>query len=141
MRALPLLASRTAVLFVAAASAALVAGCTSEAEPARASRTADQCFRPDMVRSFRAVGNDQVYVTVGSRNVYALDTAGACPDVDWSLRIGIRPRGGGGSWVCQGGDAELVVPRPGGGVDSCPVTNVRRLGEAEVQAWRESRDR
>jgi hypothetical protein len=40
----------------------------------------------------------------------------------------------GSSFVCQGFDAELVVPNPGLGPQRCLVSSVRRLTDAEVKA-------
>ena len=98
-----------------------------------------QCFLPSQVNGFHAADDETVYVTLGARRVFRLDIVGTCPDVDWSQQIGIRSRGG-GSWICGGLDAELIVPSPSG-VQRCPVTNVRQLSEQEVAAYRESRRR
>jgi hypothetical protein len=98
-----------------------------------------QCFLPRQVSGFNAETRDTVFVTVGTRSIYQLDIVGVCPEVDWSQRIGIRSRGG-GSWVCHGLDAELIVPSPTG-VQTCPVTNVRQLAPEEARAYRERRRR
>jgi hypothetical protein len=126
---------RTACL---AAAIALLSGCaeTAAEEGAMAQVEGRQCFLPRQVSGFNSDDDDRVYVTVGVRDVYALDIVGACPDVDWSQRIGIRSRGS--SFICQGLDAELVVPSPTG-TQSCAVTGVRKLGDAEVEAYRERR--
>ena len=116
----------------------LLAGCTETAATQTASARSEgrqQCFLPAQVNGFKAENDDLVYVTVGTRQIYQLEIVGTCPEVDWSQRIGIRSRGG-GSWVCHGLDAELIVPSPTG-VQTCPVTRVRQLSEEEVRAYRE----
>jgi len=121
---------------------ALAAGaCTARdgADMAAAQAGDRQCFLPRQVSGFSSVDDETVHVTVGANNVYALEVVGVCPDIDWSQRIGIRARGGGSTWVCQGLDAEIIVPSPSG-TQTCPVTAVRRLSDAEVQAWRDRDD-
>jgi hypothetical protein len=99
--------------------------------------TGQQCFLPSQVNGFNAVNSDTVRVSVSVNTIYELGIVGTCPDIDWTQRIGIRSTGG-GSWVCRGQDAELIVPSPMG-VQRCPVTSVRRLSPAEVQAARAKR--
>ena len=96
-----------------------------------------QCFLPQQVNNFDAVDNNTIYVTVGTEDMFRMDIVGTCPDVDWSQQIGIASRGG-GSWVCGGLDADIIVPSPTG-TQRCPVTNITKLTEAEVQARRETR--
>lgn len=97
-----------------------------------------ECFFVHEVRSFSSNDDRRVYVRTGRDEVFELQTIG-CPDVDWSVQIGIAPRGGGSS-VCSGYDAELIVPDRPTGRRTCPVTNVRRLSAAELAALPE-RDR
>jgi hypothetical protein len=115
---------------------ALAAGWSSAAPQGKSgARTSGrQCFLPRQVSGFEPVDEDTVNVTVGARTVYQLELFGICRDVNWSHRIGIRSTHG-GSWVCQGMDAELLVPGPTG-VDRCQVSSVRRLSDAEVEALR-----
>ena len=73
-------------------------------------------------------------VTVGANRNYLLDILGTCPDIDWSLRIGLRSTSG-SNWVCQGQDAELLVPGSTM-IDRCPVLGVRALTLDEARALR-----
>ena len=52
--------------------------------------------------------------------------------VDWSFRVALRTTGG-SSWICQGADAEIIVPSPNGR-QRCLVSDVRPLTPAEVAA-------
>ena len=128
-------------LLLVLASLSLLSACADAAasQPSGTRTAARQCFLPRTVNGFNAIDRDTVYVTTGPRSIYRLEIIGVCPDIDWSQRIGIRSTGG-GSWVCQGMDAELIVPGPTG-VDRCPVTSVRKLSEAEVEAERAARRR
>lgn len=125
---------------IAFAGLALAAACAPG--PAPAAHRADgprECFFVSEVRSFASSDDRRVYVDTGSNEVFELQTFG-CSNVDWSNQIGIRATTGGGSSVCSGMDAELIVPDLPGGRTTCPVTGVRRLSDAEVAAL-DARDR
>jgi hypothetical protein len=96
-----------------------------------------QCFLASQVRGFDPVDDDTVDVEIGRRDVFRLELTGICRDVQWATAVGIRARGG-GSWVCRGMDAELIVPAITG-VDRCLVTGVRKLSIEELAAKREAR--
>ena len=118
---------------------ALVAACADTASPSSAASAAgaQQCFRPAQVNGFNPQGDDVVYLRVGASDIYRAEILGTCTDIDFAQRVAIRSRGG-GSWICQGMDAEFIVPGPGR-VESCPITSLRKLSDAEVQAYRERR--
>ena len=124
----------------AAIASLAVAGCTADRPDMQTAQAGErQCFLPRQVSGFSSVDDNSIHVTVGVNNVYRLELIGVCPDIDWSQQIGIRARGGAATWICQGLDAEIIVPSPSG-TQVCPVTGVRRLSEAEVQAWRDRDD-
>jgi hypothetical protein len=127
MRALPALILSLAMLTTSCAETTAGDGVTARSD-------GRQCFLPRQVNGFTARNDDRVFVNVGTRDIYELQIIGVCPDIDWSQRIGIRARGT--TWICDGLDAELIVPSPTG-TQRCPVTGVRRLSEAEVRAYRE----
>lgn len=125
---------------VPALGAGLVAAATAgqpEPAPSAPPRHPMRCFRAADVNGFSPRGDDRVDVRVGASRHYRLTLIGACPDVDWSFRVGIRATGG-GSWICQGADAEIIVPSPSG-IQNCLVGDVRQLNEAEIAAARHSR--
>ena len=95
------------------------------------------CFSARTVNGFRSVGRDAVDVRISRNREYRLTLAGYCPDVDWSLRVALRTRGG-SSYICAGLDAELLVPSPTG-LQRCQVTEVRRLAAEEIEAARRGR--
>ena len=129
-------------IFLGLSCAALAAtGCTRPAEPEAASAQTirRECFLAREANGFTPVGNDRVRVSAGPSRVFELQLTGTCVDVDWANRITLRPRAG-GSFVCEGYDAELFVPGPIG-VQRCAVTGVRRLSEEEMVEYRQGRRR
>ena len=95
------------------------------------------CFRSEDVNGFTVVDDRTVDVTITPKNVYRLTLFAPSPDIDWSLRIGIDSRGR--SWVCQGYDAEIVVPGDIVGLRRYPVTEVRKLTPEEIKAPRKKK--
>jgi len=121
---------------VPAIGAALVVAWATAGAPAAApvQRPAPRCFLASNVNGFTPRGNDIVDVHVGVNRDYRLTLAGVCPEVDWSFRVALRTTGG-SSWICQGADAEIIVPSPTGR-QRCLVTDVRPLTAAEAAAAR-----
>jgi len=93
-----------------------------------------QCFTAGQVNSFHPIDRNTVLVRTGASTYYQLDILGTCPEINWTARVGIRATGG--SWICRGQDAELIVPNPGRGFDRCPVLGVRLLTPDEAKAAR-----
>lgn len=104
------------------------------AGPALAADTAKKpersCFLPSQVDGFNAVDDQTVDVSVGPRTVYRLTLFARSPDIDWTQRIGIEAHGG--SWICQGMDATIIVPGDIG-LRRYPVTAVRKLTPEEIR--------
>jgi hypothetical protein len=125
-------------LLIAATGLVVAAGLGGR-EPADAAPRAERrdCFPARDVNGFSPVDRDRVDIRVGANRHYRLDLTGYCPDVDWSFRIALRTRGG-SSWICQGMDAELIVPSPTG-TERCLVSAVTRLTPEEVEEARRRR--
>ena len=119
-----------------AAVAATISGCTANhasGAQAAAGRSGRQCFTAGQVNSFHPIDQNTILVRTGSSTYYRLDILGTCPEIDWTARVGIRSTGG-GSWICRGQDAEIVVPNPNRGFDRCPVLGVQLLTPEEAKA-------
>ena len=124
-----------ASLTIIATAASLLTACSAYNEPQRLSgATGRQCFRAGEVNGFWGATDNSVLVRTGVNNVYQLQLSGMCQNVDWANRIALRSTGG-GSWICQGMDAELLIPSPIG-PDRCLVTDVRKLSPEEARAAR-----
>lgn len=127
---------RSAILISAAA--ALVAACAPTAGPDGPASSASQCFFADEANGFNPIDRRTIEVSVGTNETWELEVAGPCPDVDWSTQIGLVSRGT--NRICDGFDAELVVPDTlSGGTRRCFVSDVRRLSDDEVAARRAAR--
>jgi hypothetical protein len=125
------------VLTRSAAAAALLVmlstGGSSQAAdpPATAKAAARHCFWTRDVNNFSALDDRTVNIRVGLKDIYSLDLFGACPDIDWTQKIGIESRGG--SSICTGFDATLIVPSTIG-TQRCTVRNIRKLTPEEIAA-------
>jgi len=106
------------------------AGGAGQTATARAT-SGPACFRPDDVNGFTAVDDRTVIVRVGVNRVFQMQLMGTCPDVDWSMRLGLQSTAS--SWICQGLDATVIAPTPIG-PQRCPVTAIRQLSPQEVAA-------
>lgn len=116
-----------------AALIASLAACTANQPPAsQATAGTGRCFNASTINDFHALDRYRIIVTAGVSHHYLLDILGTCPEIDWSLRIGLRSTSG-SSWVCQGQDAELLVPSATG-IDRCPVLGVRPISVDEAKA-------
>lgn len=118
------------------ALAAAVSACTANPAPdaqAAAGTSGRQCFTAGQVNSFHPIDQNTILVRTGASTYYQLDILGTCPEINWTARVGIRSTGG-GSWICRGQDAEIIVPNPNRGFDRCPVLGVRLLDPEEAKA-------
>ena|SRR5436305_884575 len=113
---------------------AALAGCAAQpaATATSAPRPGGQCFLASQVNSFTPTKEGFVDVRAGASRYFRLDLGGGCPNVDWSMRVGIRSVGG-GSWICEGYDAELIVPDPAG-AERCPISKVTMISQAQFLA-------
>lgn len=130
-----------------ALSAALAACAPVDEDAAGASTAAAapegrDCFFARSVSGYRDApdaenGAEQIYVDVGARDTYLFETFGACPELDFSWRIGLRDRGIG--QICRGIDVDLVIPDPTFGTRTCPVRMIRKVADGE-EGSRRARD-
>ena len=122
--------SSASMLTAAAAAATLLiaAGPAAAAEP-RA------CFFSNELSNWREVGDRQVNLRVGVRDVYELKLLAPCQDLRYAESIGIETRGGSSS-ICSGLDVNLIVPSsvthsiP----QRCMATSLRKLSKDEARA-------
>jgi hypothetical protein len=118
---------------VLAACAPMSGDATQTASEARAER---QCFNISQVDNFRQGRISEVYLKVGRSDVYRLDAAGGCNDLDFAYRLAILPDGAGlsGSRLCTDDWARLVVPGSTTPASVCRVRVSKRLTTEEVAA-------
>lgn len=117
-----------AICMVLAAAPAVAAAQADK--PQHAAKAERSCFRAADVDGFNAVDKETVDVSV-RRDVYRLTLFAPSPDIDWTQRIGVEARGG--SWICTGADATIIVAESIG-VQRYPVTAIRKLSPEEIKA-------
>lgn len=121
-------------VLVAAALAALAAGCAPGQNPETASagaRAERQCFLPAQITNFRA-DRQTLYLRAGHSAVYELQTAGACLDIEDSMQLAVVPQQG-ASWLCVGDRADVVGRSPSTPAP-CRAFISRQLTDEEVAA-------
>ena len=125
-----------AQLSLCTAAAALVAACSAYNQPPQrvAGTSNHTCFLAGRVNGIWGATDDSVFVRTGVNDVYQLRLSGMCHNIDWANRIALRSTGG-GSWICSGYDAEILIPSPIG-PDRCLVTDVRKLSPEEAKVAR-----
>ena len=116
---------------LAAPLAALLMIGAASAEPAKKA-PARQCFWAREVDGFAAADDKTVNVRVGIHDVYQFEMFGRCNDVDWAQKIALVSQGG-SSLICQGLDAELIVPTTIG-PQRCQISKMRKLTPEEIAA-------
>jgi hypothetical protein len=123
------------LILVAVAIAPLIA-CNAQApDPApRALASNGQCFRASDVNGFAPSPNGFVDVRVGASRFYRLELGGGCPNVNWSMSVGVRSTSG-GAFICEGYDAELIVPDPSG-TQRCPISRISPISKEEYLSSR-----
>lgn len=122
-----------------AAAAVLTVSCAptaSTGDSAEAPSRSRQCFSTQQVNNFRQGRPDQVFLKVGSRDVYELNAAGGCRDLNFANRLAIVSDLGGmsGSRLCTDDWARVIVPGSTSAAEVCRVRITRKLTEAEVEA-------
>lgn len=134
-RASAWLAAAAAVGLAAIAGCAETAG-TSDPNSAGsqgAARTAPRCFRAADARNFRSVNATTVNLRVGRRDFYRIDLLGPCPDLNFSMRMGLRTSAG--SQVCTGSGIGTSIIVPGSrGPTRCAIRQITALSPEEVAA-------
>lgn len=120
------------------AAVALAAACAQSATGAPAATasgptSSHDCFSARNVSSFTPHGRDEIDIQAGARRYYRLTFAGVCENTNWARHVAVVARNG-GSFICQGFDAELIVNDPGSGPQRCLVNSVRRLSDEEARA-------
>jgi len=114
------------------ASCARVEGVGMAGDPPARAR---QCFSVRQVNNFEQGRPDQVFLRVGRSDVYELNAAGGCPDMDFAVQMALIPDGGMvGSRLCTDDWARIVVPGSTSQTSVCRVRVSRKLTAEEIEA-------
>lgn len=123
-----------AALAVLTASCAPVDDMGGPGESAGA-RPERQCFSPEQVRNFRQGRTGQLYLRANHDDVYELNTAGGCTDLDFAQQLAITADGGlAGSRICTGDWARITVPGSTSRLSTCRARVDRVLTADQVAA-------
>ena len=131
---------RSVTILIALMSSSVLAACApmsgDPTQTASSARPERQCFNVGQVNNFRPGRATEVYLKVGRSDVYRLDAAGGCNDLDFAHRLAILPDGAGlsGSRLCTDDWARLVVPGSTTPASVCRVRISERLTTEEVAA-------
>ena len=130
--------ARSALILIGLAGVGVAAACATQpmAAPHVAQSSGRQCFLARDVNGYTPVSDDAVDVKVGANRYFRLSLDGACPQSAFSRRVALRTTGG-GDWICQGLDAEVVVPFVAG-AQRCLVNDVQPISK---EAWLADRRR
>jgi len=121
---------RAALMLVGVGVIVAVAACTVQpiTQTAAAPARGRQCFLARQVNGYTPVSDQAVDVQVGANRYFRLSLDGFCPQSAFSRQVALRTTGG-GDWICQGLDAEIIVPFAGG-PQRCLVNDVHPIGKA-----------
>lgn len=123
--------NRLQTVLAAAAVFAGAAGAAAAQAPAAAAASGRQCFSPGQVTAVQPVGDKQVNIRVGNRDVYRIDLAQPCHQLRQPQRvITVRPLASGVS-VCSGADFVLAA-EVSGFSEQCAVSSITKLTPDQV---------
>jgi hypothetical protein len=120
------------IAILTAVSAASLAAAACAPTPGVSDGASRQCMFVSQVRSFSSGSEESVIVRAG-REAYELTAVGFCAEIDWANEVVIDTLGGGSS-LCVGDHADLIVRPLGGPAERCRVRVSRALTDAEVEA-------
>ena len=123
--------TKSALISIAVAGLTVAACSAQPGSPAvAAANSGRQCFLARQVNGYTSVSDQLVDVQVGANRYFRLSLDGSCPQSSFSRRVVLRTTGG-GDWICQGLDAEIIMPFAGG-PQRCLVRDVQPISKA---AW------
>jgi hypothetical protein len=96
---------------------------------------ARQCFNVNQVTNFRQGRGGELFIRVLRSDVYELNTAGGCFELDSAIQLALIPDGGlTGARLCTDDWARIVVPGSTANPGVCRVQVRRALTPQEVAA-------
>jgi hypothetical protein len=116
---------------------ALLAAATSVAAQPQSKPQAQprQCFRAMDWRGSRAAGPREIYIRVGTKDVFRLGFAQDCAGARFPGEVRISNLVTGGNDICSPVDLDITVAPAGSSMSSpCIVSDIAKLTSAEVAA-------
>lgn len=129
---------RASIAFLAAASVVGLNACAPSTESAdggsmAGGQTPRQCFDSDRLTNFTVDDTHTVYVEAANRDVYELQIAGGCNQLDSAFGLQITPSTGGSSRLCIG-EAANIRAGTTGTTGPCRARVSRMLTPEQVAA-------
>lgn len=118
-----------AILIPLALIAAGLSAASVQAQPARPARA---CFFQSQLNGWKEVGDRQVNIRVGVRDIYQIALDSPCWNLRWAERLALESRGS--SNICTGDTITVIVPDRTTGPDRCFGRVTRRLTPEEAAA-------
>lgn len=122
---------KTSLTLLALAAAAIAGQANAQTSPSKPSAPQRDCFYSRNIDGFTAVDDQTINIRVGVRDVYQLKLFSRSTDIRFADGVALVTRGG--SFICSGLDADIVVPGPAG-PQRYPVTSIHRLTPDEFAA-------
>lgn len=96
---------------------------------------ARQCFNVNQVTNFRQGRGGELFIRVLRSDVYELNTAGGCFELDSAIQLALIPDGGTvGTRLCTDDWARVVVPGSTAPTTVCRVRISRKLTAEQIAA-------
>jgi Family of unknown function (DUF6491) len=124
-------------LVVSTAAALSLSACAPAATTAAAAEgktSTARCFRTDNIRNFRVDRQSDLYIRSLRDDVFLINTAGGCHDLDSAISIAVTPTAGGSDNVCVGDSVHVLVPGSSFGPGACRAFVTKSLNAEEVAA-------
>ncbi|WAC59181.1 DUF6491 family protein [Brevundimonas sp. SL130] len=93
-----------------------------------------RCFRTDAIRNFRVDGQTDLYIRSLRDDVFLINTAGGCFDLDSASSIAVTPTIGGSDNICVGDSVRVIVPGSSFGSGACRAFVTKSLNADEITA-------
>lgn len=116
-----------ALVLALAATATVSQAAGPQDKPVKPSRA---CFQVNDVGGWKEGADHSFNLRTIRGDVYTSRLMGICPDIDWSQNIAIKTRAS--SFICEGDDATIIVPRASFGPQNCNIDKIRKLSKEEV---------
>ncbi len=123
----------THILSMIGAAGALALACAPNALPEPSKGPAPACFFSRDWQGWKATDDGKsIYIRVGRRQIYRLDLASSCPDLNYpSAHLVTQLRG---DSICDALDIDLKVSDGSGFAVPCIVRKLSQLSQAEAAA-------
>jgi len=116
-----------ALILAFAATATVSVAAQADEKPAKKQRA---CFQVNDVAGWKEGEKHAFNLRTFRGDVYTSRMMGVCPEIDWTQKLAIKTRTS--SFICEGDDAEVIVPHSTFGPQSCNIDQIRKMSKEEA---------